>query len=71
MRELKEIVEDIPTVQKGKQARKLHKELKQYGRSLSIFDRYPCLLNWIIPIAASISTAILTAVLVNFMLGNL
>lgn len=43
MRTLEEIYQELRTAQPGKQARRLHKELKAYGDRLSLFDRYPCL----------------------------
>lgn len=43
MRTLEEIYQELRTAQPGKQARRLHKELKAYGDRLSLFDRYPYL----------------------------
>lgn len=41
MRSYEEICEELRTAEPGKQARKLHKELKAYGDGLSFLDRYP------------------------------
>ena len=42
-RPLEEIYRDLIKAVPGKEARKLHKELKQYGSGLFFIDRYPFL----------------------------
>lgn len=40
-RKMEEIYNDLSTCRRGKEARKLHKELKQYEDGLPFMDRYP------------------------------
>ena len=40
-RELHEIYKDLQTCKRGKEARRLHKELKEHGDGLPFTDRYP------------------------------
>lgn len=41
MRTYKEICGDLQNAKPGKEARKLHKELKAYGDGMVFTDRYP------------------------------
>ena len=41
MRAYKEICRDLQNAKPGKEARKLHKELKAYGDGMAFTDRYP------------------------------
>lgn len=41
MRTYEEICDDLSRARPGKEARKLHKELRQYGDGVRLIDRYP------------------------------
>ena len=44
MRSYEEICDDLRNAKPGKEARKLHRELKHYGDRIDFLDRYPYLL---------------------------
>lgn len=54
-RPITEIWKDIPKIKSGKEARKIHKELKQYGDGLFFLDRYPYFPLWISIISLVVS----------------
>lgn len=62
-RTYREIMRDLPNATHGKECRKLHKELKQYGDALPIFMRYPYLPT-IISIIALVVAAIASVLIV-------
>ena len=37
----KEIMEGMRTAKRGKEMRKIHRELKAYGSGIPMYDRYP------------------------------
>lgn len=59
-RPIQEIYKDLANCKPGKEARKLHKELKQYGDGLLFLDRYP-MLPMIISTAALILSILVIA----------
>lgn len=65
-RTYREIMQDLQNATRGKECRKLHKELKQYGDALPVFMRYPCLPTIISIIALAVLA--ITSVLIVLMI---
>lgn len=64
MRTYEEICKDLKTAKPGKECRKLHKELHDYGDGAPVYLRYPN-----VPVVISLSSLLL--VLLKLFLGGM
>lgn len=64
-RSYEEICKDLSTATPGKEARKLHKELKAYGDRLSLWQRYPVLVMCIPLVFSGVLTVIATLLIIK------
>lgn len=68
-RTYEEICEDLKTAIPGKNARKLHKELKEYGEGLRFCDRYPLLAACLLGVALAIGIVTVMVIAMITVLG--
>ena len=66
---LDKINEDLKTAIPGKNARKLHKELKEYGEGLRFCDRYPLLTACLLGVALAMGIVTVMVIVMITVLG--